>query len=171
MDYEKVGQSITSLLKTAVPEGGSTKDYDKIPAVDEQRELIVSHLKSTYTTETGEMLNAKEFVDTSNTYKNILKAADGQLETIYAKEKTLESDIAKQKEQIATSKRINTSLQMLFVTFLIAIVVYTIGGSWAHTIGLIIVVIGFGIVLYTRGEIPNIDFSGIKQWIYTTVGL
>ena len=131
----------------------------------------MSHLKSTYTTETGEMLNAKEFVDTSKTYKNILKVAEGDLETIHAKEKTLESDIAKQKDQIESSKRINTSLQMLFVTFVIAIVVYTIGGSWAHTLGLIIVVVGFGIVLYTRGEIPDIDFSGIKQWIFTILGL
>jgi hypothetical protein len=170
MDYDKVGQSVTTLLKTAVPEGGTTSQYDKIPAVDEQRELIVSHLKSTYTTETGEMLNAKEFVDTSNTYKNMLKVADGELQTIHTKEKSLESNIAKQKENIEKSKHVNTMLQMLFVTFLIVIVIYTIGGSWAHSISLIILIVGFGIVLYTRGELPATDFSSIKQWISTTLG-
>jgi hypothetical protein len=171
MDYTKVGESITTLLKSAVPEGGSTKDYDKIPAVDQQRELIVSHLKSTYTTETGEMINAKEFVDTSNTYKNMLKVAEGELETIYSKKNTLESGIAKQKEAIEKSKRVNAMLQMLFAILLIVIVIYSIWGSWAHGVGLVVLVIGFGIVLYTRGEIPPLHFSDMKQWISTTLGL
>ena len=171
MDYKKVGETITTLLKSAVPEGGTTTDYDKIPVVNEQRELIVSHLKSTYTTETGEMINAKEFVDTSNTYKNMLKVAEGDLETIDSKKKSLESGIAEQKEAIEKSKRVNTMLQMLLAILLIVIVIYVIAGSWAHGVGLIVLILGFGIVLYTRGEIQPLDFSAIKQWISTTLGL
>lgn len=171
MDYENIGQSITTLLKTAVPEGGTTTEYDKIPEVEKQRDLIVSHLKSTYTTETGEMINAKEFVDTSNTYKNMLKVAEGDLETIGQREQTLNSHIAIQKDAIERSKQVNTILQMLFVTLLVVIVIYAIGGSWAHAIGFIVLLVGFGIVLYTRGEIDMLDFSAIKQWIYTTLGL
>lgn len=171
MDYDKVSQSIATLLKSAVPEGGTTKDYDKIPAVDEQRDIIISHLKSTYTTETGEMLNAKEFVDTSKTYKNMLKVSEGEIETIHTKEKTLESEITKKKEVIQKSKSVNNILKILFVTLLLAIVTYVVLSSWAHVLVFIILLTGFGIAVYTRGEIPETDFSAIKQWIYTTLGL
>jgi hypothetical protein len=171
MDYDRASQSITTLLKSAVPEGGTTKDYDRIPVVDEQRDIIVSHLKSTYTTETGEMLNAKEFIDTSKTYKNMLKVSEGEMETIQSKTKTLESEIVKEKDHIKKSKNVNNILKILFVTVLIAIVIYVVLGSWAHILAIIILLLGLGIALYTRGEIPSIDFSSIKQWIYTTLGL
>lgn len=171
MDYEKVSQSITTLLKSAVPEGGTTKDYDKISAVDEQRDIIVSHLKSTYTTETGEMLNAKEFVDTANTYRNMARSSDGNIETIQTEEKTLEGEITKQKESIQKSKNVNNILKILIVTVLVSIVIYVLLGSWAHIIAIVILLTGFGIALYTRGELPETDFSSIKQWISTTLGL
>lgn len=170
MDYDKVSQSITTLLKTAVPEGGTTSSYDKIPAVDEQRELIVSHIKSTYTSDTGEMINGKEFVDTANTYKNMLKSAEGQLETIETRTSQLESEISKKRDSIERSKHINNILKILFVTIVLVIVNYVIGSAWVHGIAFVILLIGFGIALYTRGEISIIDFSGIKQWIYTTLG-
>ena len=171
MDYDKVSKSVMTLLKTAVPEGGSTKDYDKIPAVDEQRELILSHIKSTYVSDTGEMINAKEFVDTSKTYKNMLKSGEGELETVQTRTKQLEAEISKKKDSIETSKHINNVLKILFVTILLVIVNYAIGGEWVHSIGLLILLIGFGIVLYTRGEKSIIDFSAIKQWISMTLGL
>lgn len=171
MDYEKVSQSIATLLKSATPEGGTTKDYGKIPAVDEQRDIIVSHLKSTYTTETGEMLNAKEFVDTANTYRNMLTSAEGEIETIQTREKTLEGEITKQKESIQKSKNVNNVLKILIVTILVTIVIYVLLGSWAHILAFIVLLIGFGIALYTRGELPDTDFSSIKQWISTTLGL
>ena len=97
MDYRQVGESITTLLKTAVPKGGSTSKYDKIPLADDGREIIVSHIRSTYTTETGEMINAKEVIDTSNTYKNMLKSSEGELAYIKSKTKTLEAEILKKK--------------------------------------------------------------------------
>ena len=171
MNYNKVSQSITTLLKSAVPEGGTTKEYDKLPAVDEQRDIIVSHMKSTYTTETGEMLNAKEFVDTSKTYKNMLKVSEGEIETIHTKTKTLEEKITKQKEHIEKSRNVNNILKILFVAVVLAIPAYVVMGSWAHILVFIILLIGMGIALYTRGEIPSIDFSSIKQWTSTTVGL
>ena len=171
MNYNKVSQSITTLLKSAVPEGGTTKEYDKLPAVDEQRDIIVSHMKSTYTTETGEMLNAKEFVDTSKTYKNMLKVSEGEIETIHTKTKTLEEKITKQKEHIEKSRNVNNILKILFVAVVLAIPAYVVMGSWAHILVFIILLFGMGIALYTRGEIPSIDFSSIKQWTSTTVGL
>lgn len=171
MDYNKVSQSITTLLKSAVPEGGNTKQYEQIPAVDEQGDIIVSHLKSTYTTETGEMINAKELVDTSTTYKNMLKVAEGEIETIQARTQTLESAITKQKSYIEKSKSVNNILQILLATVFLVIVNYAIGGPWVHAIGFILLIIGFGVALYTRGEISMIHFSSIKQWISTTLGL
>jgi len=171
MDYRRVGDSITTLLKTAAPEGGSTSKYDKIPLADDSREIIVSHIRSTYTTETGEMINAKEVVDTSNTYKNMLKSTQGELESIKTRTRQLKSKISIEKENVKRSKRTNNMLQILFWTIVIVIAVYSIGGSWVHGVGFLVLIIGFGIALYSRGEIQVTDFSSFKQWISTTLGL
>ena len=171
MDYRRVGDSINTLLKTAVPEGGSTSKYDKIPLVDDSREVIVSHIKSTYTTETGEMINGKEVIDTANTYKNMLKSSEGQLEGIKIRTRTLEAEVSKEKDNVKKSKQVNTMLQILFWTIIAVVAVYAIGGSWVHGIGLVVLIVGFGFVLYSRGETGIGDFSSIKQWISTTLGL
>jgi hypothetical protein len=171
MDYRRVGDSINTLLRTAVPKGGSTSKYDTIPLADDTREVIVSHIRSTYTTETGEMINAKEVVDTANTYKNMLKSSEGELEGIKVKANTLEAEISKEKENVKRSKQTNTMLQILFWTIVAVIAVYAVGGSWAHGIGLAVLLVGFGFVLYSRGEIQVTDFSSFKQWISTTLGL
>jgi hypothetical protein len=171
MDYRRVGDSINTLLRTAVPEGGSTSKYDKIPLVDDGREIIVSHIKSTYTTETGEMINGKEVIDTANTYKNMIKSSEGELEEIKLKAKTLEAEIVKEKEHVKSSKQTNTILQILFWTIVVVIANYSIGGSWVHGIGFLVLIIGFGFALYSRGEIQVTDFSSFKQWISTTLGL
>lgn len=171
MDYRLVGDSINTLLRTAVPEGGSTSKYDKIPLVDDSREVIVSHIKSTYTTETGEMINGKEVIDTANTYKNMLKSSEGELEGIEVKAKTLEAEISKEKQNVKRAKEANNMLQILFWTIIAVIAVYSIGGSWVHGVGFAVLLVGFGFVLYSRGETGIGDFSSIKQWISTTLGL
>ena len=171
MDYRQVGNSISTLLRTAVPEGGSTSKYDKIPLVDDSREVIVSHIKSTYTTETGEMINGKEVIDTANTYKNMIKSSEGELEGIKTKAKLLEAEISKEKENVKRSKQTNNMLQILFWTIIAVIGVYSIGGSWVHGVGFAVLLVGFGFVLYSRGETGIGDFSSIKQWISTTLGL
>jgi len=171
MDYRRVGDSINTLLRTAVPEGGSTSKYDKIPLVNDSREVIVSHIKSTYTTETGEMINGKEVIDTANTYKNMLKTSEGELEGIKVKAQTLEAEISKERENVKRAKETNNMLQILFWTIIAVIAVYSVGGSWVHGVGFLILIIGFGIALYSRGEIEVTDFSSFKQWISTTLGL
>jgi hypothetical protein len=171
MDYRQVGDSISTLLRTAVPEGGSTSKYDKIPLANDSREVIVSHIKSTYTTETGEMINGKEVIDTANTYKNMLKTSEGELEGIKVKAQTLEAEISKEKENVKRAKEANNMLQILFWTIIAVIAVYSVGGSWVHGVGFAVLLVGFGFVLYSRGEIEVTDFSSIKQWISTTLGL
>jgi len=171
MDYRQVGDSISTLLRTAVPEGGSTSKYDKIPLANDSREVIVSHIKSTYTTETGEMINGKEVIDTANTYKNLLKTSEGELEDIKVKAQTLEAEISKEKENVKRAKEANNMLQILFWTIIAVIAVYSVGGSWVHGVGFAVLLVGFGFVLYSRGEIEVTDFSSIKQWISTTLGL
>jgi hypothetical protein len=171
MDYRQVGDSISTLLRTAVPEGGSTSKYDKIPLVNDSRDVIVSHIKSTYTTETGEMINSKEVIDTANTYKNMLKTSEGELEGIKSRANTLEAEISKEKENVKRAKETNNMLQILFWTIIAVIAVYSVGGSWVHGVGFAVLLVGFGFVLYSRGEIEVTDFSLIKQWISTTLGL
>jgi uncharacterized membrane protein len=117
------------------------------------------------------MINAKEFVDTSKTYKNMLKVSEGEIESIQAKTRTLENEIIEEKDSIKKSKDINNILKILFVAIFLAIVAYATMGSWAHILVFIILLSGLGIALYTRGEIPPIDFSYIKQWTSTTLGL
>jgi hypothetical protein len=170
MDYRQVGDSISTLLRTAVPEGGSTSKYDKIPLANDSREVIVSHIKSTYTTETGEMINGKEVIDTANTYKNMLKTSEGELEGIKVKAQTLEAEISKEKENVKRAKEANNMLQILFWTIIAVIAVYSVGGSWVHGVGFAVLLVGFGFVLYSRGETGIGDFSSIKQWISTTLG-
>jgi hypothetical protein len=171
MDYADISRSVTKLIKTAVPEGGNTSKYNKIRDVDQQRDIVVSHLKSTYTSETGEMINAKEFIDTSNTYKNLLKSTEGELQTVRSKEVALERTIVEQKGSVEKSKQVNSILQLLFITLLLVTIIYAIGGPWAHSLAFVVLIAGFGYVLYSRGETDLLDFSSIRQWISTTLGL
>ncbi len=101
----------------------------------------------------------------------MLKSSEGELAYIKSKTKTLEAEILKKKEHVKSSKQTNTILQILFWTIVLVIVNYSVGGAWVHGVGFLILIIGFGIALYSRGEIEVTDFSSIKQWISTTLGL
>lgn len=175
MDYAKTTDAVNILLKSAAPEGGSTKDYDKIPGVDAQRDLVVSHLKSTYTTDTGEMLNAKEFVDSANTYKHMLDSSTDELGKTKDRIKTIESRITTTKMDLEKAEKIRNILQILTVTVVIAIGVYLGLGYWAHTPAFFILLAGFMYVLHTRGESVRLDssakFPDIRQWMYKTLDL
>jgi hypothetical protein len=175
MDYAKTTDAVNILLKSAAPEGGTTKDYDKISGVDGQRDLVVSHLKSTYTTETGEMLNAKEVVDSANTYKHMLNSSNEELGNTRHKIKRIKEKIASTKIDLEKAEKIRNILQILTVTVVVAIGVYLGLGSWAHTPAFFILLAGFGYVLYTRGESVRLDSSGkfpdIRQWMSKTIDL
>lgn len=175
MDYAKTTDAVNILLKSAAPEGGTTKDYDKIPGVDSQRDLVVSHLKSTYTTETGEMLNAKEVVDSANTYKHMLNSSNEELGNTRQKIKRIEARIATTKADLKKAEKVKNVLQVLTLTVVIAIGVYLGLGSWGHTPAFFVLLAGFGYVLYTRGEYVRSDsstkFPDIRQWMYKTIDL
>ena len=175
MDYLKKSQDIATLLKSAAPEGGTTAAYDKIPTADEDRELIVSHLKSTYTSETGEMLSAKEFVDTANTYKNMMKGADDELKNTRDKVKELREKIQVAETEVGKSESIKNILLILAVSVVIAVALYFVGGEMSHGIALVALVCGFWYATYTRGETVRLDipseFPDITQWMSTTLEL
>ena len=175
MDYEKTTDAINILLKSAAPEGGTTKDYEKIPGLDEQRDVVVSHLKSTYTTETGEMLNAKEVVDSANTYKHMLNSSNEELGNTRHKIKKIKERIASTKIDLEKAEKIRNILQILTLTVVIAIGLYFGLGYWAHTPAFFILLAGFGYVLYTRGEYVRSDssakFPDIRQWMFKTIDL
>lgn len=168
MEFAKATDSINTILKTAVPAGGTTTQYDQLPAVDAQRDLIVSHVKCTYTSDTGEILNSKEFVDTSNTYKNMLTTQTNELEESRGKIKRLEDNVKKGSTEVEKIERTTRILLILLITISITIGLYILGGQYVHGIAFLILISGFMIVLYTRGEKMDIDFSPIKQWISTT---
>ena len=175
MDYAKTTDAVNILLKSAAPEGGTTKDYDKISGIDGQRDLVVSHLKSTYTTETGEMLNAKEVVDSANTYKHMLNSSNEELGNTRQKIKRIEARIATTKADLKKAEKVKNVLQVLTLTVVIAIGVYLGLGSWGHTPAFFVLLAGFGYVLYTRGEYVRSDsstkFPDIRQWMYKTIDL
>ena len=164
MDYGKATESINFLLKSATPEGGTTVQYDKIPAIEAQRDLIVSHVKCAYTSDTGEMLNSKEFIDTSKNYKNMLTTQSNQLEESKGKLKRLEENVEKGTTEVEKIERTTRILMILLITVSITIGLYLLGGGYMHGPAFIVLVAGFMIVLYTRGEKLDIDFSLIKQW-------
>ena len=175
MDYAKTTDAVNILLKSAAPEGGTTKDYDKISGIDGQRDLVVSHLKSTYTTETGEMLNAKEVVDSANTYKHMLNSSNEELGNTRQKIKSIEARIATTKADLKKAEKVKNVLQVLTLTVVIAVGVYLGLGSWGHTPAFFVLLAGFGYVLYTRGEYVRSDsstkFPDIRQWMYKTIDL
>jgi hypothetical protein len=164
MDYGKATESINILLKTATPEGGSTVQYDKIPTIEAQRDLIVSHVKCTYTSDTGEMLNSKEFVDTSKNYKNMLTTQTNQVEHSKGKLKRLEENVKKGSTEVEKIERTTRILLILLITVSITIGLYLLGGQYAHSPAFMVLIAGFMIVLYTRGEKVDIDFLQMKQW-------
>ena len=175
MDYAQVTDAVNILLKTAAPEGGTTKDYDKIPGADAQRDLVVSHLKSTYTTETGEMLNSKELVDSINTHKHMMDSSNDELGNTRNKIRKLTETIATTQTDLEKAQKIKNILQILTITVVITIGVYIGMGSWGHTIAFFVLLAGFMYVLYTRGEPVRsnspVNFSDIRQWMYKTIDL
>jgi hypothetical protein len=175
MDYEKTTDAVNILLKSAAPEGGTTTDYDKIPGLDEQRDLVVSHLKSTYTTETGEMLNAKEVVDSANTYRHMLNSSDEELGNTRHRIKIIKERIATTKMDLEKAEKVRNILQVLSLAVAIAIGLYLGLGSWGHTPAFLILLAGLIYVLYTRGESVRSDssakFPDIRQWMYKTIDL
>jgi uncharacterized membrane protein len=110
MEFAKATDSINTLLKSATPEGGTTTQYDKIPGMDAQRDLIVSHIKCAYASDTGEMVNTKEFVDTSKTYKNMLTTIEGELEDSRNKLRQLKKNVSKTNEEVQKTERTNRIL-------------------------------------------------------------
>ena len=167
MEFAKATDSINTLLKSATPEGGTTSQYDKIPGMDAQRDLIVSHIKCAYASDTGEMVNTKEFVDTSKTYKNMLTTIEGELDSSRNKLRQLKKNISKTNEEVQKTERTNRILLILLLTVTAAVATYILLGSWGHGLVFMILVGGFMFALYTRGEKLSIDFSPFKQWIST----
>ena len=167
MEFAKATDSINTLLKSATPEGGTTSQYDKIPGMDAQRDLIVSHIKCAYASDTGEMVNTKEFVDTSKTYKNMLTTIEGELDSSRNKLRQLKKNISKTNEEVQKTERTNRILLILLLTVTAAVAAYILLGSWGHGLVFMILVGGFMFALYTRGEKLSIDFSPFKQWIST----
>jgi hypothetical protein len=167
MEFAKATDSINTLLKSATPEGGTTTQYDKIPGMDAQRDLIVSHIKCAYASDTGEMINTKEFVDTSKTYKNMLTTIEGELDASRNKLRKLEKNVKNASVEADKTERTNRILLTLLITVTIAVALYIMLGSWGHGLVFLILVGGFMFALYTRGEKLSIDFSPFKQWIST----
>lgn len=163
MDYANTTDALNILLKTAAPEGGTVKDYDKIPGVDAHREFVVSHLKSTYTTETGEMLNAKEVVDSANTYKHMLDSSSEELGTTRNKIKKINRRIESAKLDLEKSEKVRNILQVLTVTVVLAIGVYLALGSWGHSPVFFILLAGFMFVLHTRGDMTTFTELGLQD--------
>ena len=154
MDYAKVTDGIITLVKSAVPENTDTRKYGEIPEMDKQRDVIVSHLKSTYDSDTQQQLNAKEFVDTAKTYKNMMVSEEGEHDRLKQKMKELESKIQANKDELESSLKVRRVLQILLATATVTLGLYIVGGSFrfVHTLAFFVLLAGLMVVLYSRGE-------------------
>jgi hypothetical protein len=168
MDYGKVTQSVDAVIKTAAGSSDDFTEYDKIPAIDEQREMIVSHLKQSYHDETGNALSGKELSDASQSYKNMLKGTDGEIERLHGHVKEVEARIATAQEDLNKSDQIRRILQVLVVTAAIVTGIYATGSSYAHVASLAVLLTGFAVVLYTRGEAAR--FKSFWDFAYSNNG-
>ena len=172
MDYLKKSRDIDEKLKAVAQEGGSTEN---IPTNDEERELIISHIKSTYTTDTGEMLTAKEFADTAKTYRNMMQGTEDDLGNSRDKMKALREKIADAETEVGKSEKVKNTLFILVISVSSAVVLYVMGGEWAHGGALIVLVLGFWYATYSRMNTvrsePAFEFSDITQWMSTTLDL
>ena len=162
MDFAKVTDSILALVKSAVPENTDTSQYKDIPALDAQRDIIVSHLKYSYESGTAEQSNAKEFADTANTYKNMTRVSEGESEKITRKIKELTAKIEENKSEVEKGLRVRRILQILLATTFVTLLVYVVAGSFrfVHAIAFVVLLAGIMVVLYTRGE--------KIEWSFTT---
>ena len=169
MNYAALTDTIMNVVKSAVPENSDTTKYSEIPEVDKQRDLIVSHLKSTYDGDTNHQLSAKEFVDTAKTYKNMMMSEEGEREKLTRKMKELESQISANKDELESSLKVKRVLQILLVTAVITLGIYIVGGSFqfVHTLAFFVLLAGLMAVLYSRGEktewiMPDMKLGDMK---------
>ena len=158
MDFATITDQVGSILKSAGRTGGNTKAYVDIPTVDAQREVIVSHLKSNYGTQTSEMLNAKAFVDTANVQRNLLRSTEGEIQKLNSHASSLETKVHTREADLKLSSGRTLILQVLGATIAIVVAVYSVFGSleYVHAVALSCLAAGFGYALYLRGN-PEAD--------------
>jgi len=170
MDFATITENANSIIKTAAREGGTTDAYKDIPSVDAQREIIVSHMKSEYSDRTLNMLNAKAFADTSNTYKNLTTSTEGEIEKLRSNASEIETKLHGREVDLKTSKSRTTILLVLAITVAAVVAVYSVLSSseYVHAFAITCLGIGFGYALYLRGQPLSSEddtFSYIKSFI------
>lgn len=167
MDYLKKSRDIDAKLKAAAEEGGTAEN---LPTNDEERELIISHMKSTYTTETGEMLTAKEFADTAKTYRNMMQGTDDDLGNSRDKTKALRDKIADAETEVGKAEKVKNTLFILMISVSSAVVLYVMGGEWAHGGALVVLVLGFWYaslspdISMAMPILTEIDLKWLNDW-------
>ena len=154
MDFGTITNNVNTIIKTSGGGGGTTDAYKDIPAMDTQREIIVSHMKSDYSDKTLKMLNAKAFADTARTYKNLTTSTGGEIETIRSHASNLESKINTRKSDLKISSGRTIVLQVLAGTIALVVAIYAMFSSsqYVHTLALTCLIAGFGYALYLRGQ-------------------
>lgn len=168
MDYGTVTQSANTVIKTAAGSSDDFTEYDKIPAIEEQREIIVSHLRQSYHDETGNALSGKELSDAAQSYKNMLKGTDGEIERLHGHVKEVEARITTARSDLEKSEQIRRILQVLVVTAVVVTGIYATRSSFAHVASLAVLLTGAAVVLYTRGEAAR--FKTFWDFVYTNNG-
>ena len=154
MDFATITDRTNSIIKTAAGKGGTTDAYKDIPSVDAQREIIVSHMKSEYSDRTLNMLNAKAFADTANTYKNLTTSTEGEIEKLRSNASEIETKIHGREADLKNSKSRTTILLVLAITVAAVVAIYSVLSSseYVHAFAITCLAIGFGYALYLRGQ-------------------
>jgi len=154
MDFATITNNANSIIKTAGGPGGDTGAYKGLEPVDSQREIIVSHLKSEYSDKTIQSINGKMFTDTAKTYKNMLTTNEGEVQKLNSHASELEVKINKREAQLKSSTSKTLVLQVLALTLIVVVAVYSVmGGSpYVHATGFGCIVVGFGYAMFLNGK-------------------
>jgi hypothetical protein len=154
MDFATITNNANSIIKTGGGAGGDTGAYKSLEPVESQREIIVSHLKSEYSDKTIQAINGKMFTETAKTYKNMLTTNEGEVEKLNSHASELEVKINKREAQLKSSTSKTLVLQVLALTLVVVVGVYSVmGGSpYVHAAAFGCIVVGFGYALFLNGQ-------------------
>jgi hypothetical protein len=153
MDYAQLSTQVDTLIKSAGAEGGTTLRYNEIMAIDGQRELVVSHLKHTYDAGTTDMVNTKEVANVANDYKNLETTLSSSVADVRGKLRSADQHVFNAKQDLRKKEQVRDVLKILSILLAVVAVLYLIGGQWAwiHVLVLIVLLIGFGYIIFRYG--------------------
>jgi len=154
MDFATITTRLDSFLKGSGRQGGTISGYAAIEADDTARDELVSKLKKTYGDQTKNMVTGKMFSDTAKTHKNLAIDTAGDLQKITSQASELETKVHTRQADLAKSAKRTSILQILCITILACVAVYSMAGTtpYVHGVALGVLLVGFVLAITLQND-------------------